>query len=159
MFLSFHCSINGHSGSAELLLESSVCNSLVNIRDAKGRLVQVVIKIQLYMYIGLWQYWIFSYRGEAATNIAVCRVIAQPITAPPPPPSPKVKKNRGRTCANAWSAAPKFLLHIALRCRATAHCSRSQISLITWRDAHSARGFVGRATLTASARARRWTVD
>lgn len=51
MFLSFYCSINGHSGSAELLLESSVCNSLVNIRDAKGRLVQGFIKIQLYMYI------------------------------------------------------------------------------------------------------------
>ncbi|XP_065141494.1 serine/threonine-protein phosphatase 6 regulatory ankyrin repeat subunit C isoform X1 [Paramisgurnus dabryanus] len=37
-FTPLHCAlINGHSGSAELLLESNVCNSLVNIRDAKGR--------------------------------------------------------------------------------------------------------------------------
>ncbi len=54
--------------------------------------------------IGLWRYWIFPYRGDAATNIAVWRLIARP---PPPPPS---KKNwRGRTCASAWSAAPKRL--------------------------------------------------
>ncbi len=63
----------------------------------------------------------------------------------PPTFFSQVKKKRGRTCANAWSAAPKFLLHIAHALQSHAHCSRSQISLITWRDAHSARGFVGRA--------------
>ncbi len=31
--------------------------------------------------IGLWRYWIFPYHGEAATNIAVWRLIARP---PPP---------------------------------------------------------------------------
>ncbi len=52
--------------------------------------------------VGLWRYWIFPYRGDAATNIAVWRLIARP-----PPPS---KKNwRGRTCASAWSAVPKRL--------------------------------------------------
>ncbi len=42
------------------------------------------------------------------------------------------------------------------RCRATAHCSRSQISLITWRDALLPASRV-EPTLTASARARRCT--
>ncbi len=32
--------------------------------------------------LGLWRYWILYYRGEAATNIAVWRLIARP---PPPP--------------------------------------------------------------------------
>ncbi len=52
-------------------------------------------------YIGLWRYWIFPYRGDAATNIAVWRLIARFFQA---------KKNwSGRTCASAWSAAPKRL--------------------------------------------------
>ncbi len=41
-------------------------------------------------------------------------------------------------------APPKRLLHTA-RAAEPAHCSRSQISLITWREALSARGFVARA--------------
>ncbi len=73
--------------------------------------------------LGLWRYWISYHRGEAATNIAVWRLIARP-------PPRFFFFWRGRTCASAWSAAPA-------RCRATAHCSRSQISLITWREAHS----------------------
>ncbi len=75
-------------------------------------------------HLGLWRYWILYYRGEAATNIAVMRLIARH------PPQYNFFWH-GRTCANAWSAAPA-------RCRATAHCSRSQISLITWREALSA---------------------
>lgn len=35
----FHVRINGHSGSAEILLNSSFGSSLVNARDAKGRSV------------------------------------------------------------------------------------------------------------------------
>ncbi len=57
-----------------------------------------------HLQLGLWRYWIFHYRGEAATNIAVWRLIARP----PPPPSKKINW-RGRTCASAWSAAPKRL--------------------------------------------------
>ncbi len=37
--------------------------------------------------LGLWRYWILYYRGEAATNIAVMRLIARPPPPPPPPPS------------------------------------------------------------------------
>ncbi len=37
--------------------------------------------------VGLWRYWIFPYRGDAATNIAVWRLIARP-----PPPPPQLKK-------------------------------------------------------------------
>ncbi len=44
--------------------------------------------------LGLWRYWIFPYRGEAATNIAVWRLIAQP------PPPVKKENGRGRTCAS-----------------------------------------------------------
>ncbi len=43
--------------------------------------------------LGLWRYWIFPYRGEAATNIAVWRLIARP-------PPPKKINWRGRTCAS-----------------------------------------------------------
>ncbi len=95
------------------------------------------------MHLGLWRYWIFPYRGDAATNIAVWRLIAR---TPPPPPPPPIKKLM-------WSHLCKCMVccsKASARCRATAHCSRSQISLITWRDVLS-------ATLTASARARRCT--
>ncbi len=62
-----------------------------------------VSSVTWYFRLGLWRYWIFSYHGEAATNIAVLWL----ITRPPPP----VKINvRGRTCASAWSVAPKRLL-------------------------------------------------
>ncbi len=47
------------------------------------------------MQVGLWRYRIFPYRGEAATNIAVWRLIAR---IPPPPPVKKIW--RGRTCAS-----------------------------------------------------------
>ncbi len=76
--------------------------------------------------LGLWRYWIFPYRGEAATNIAVWRLIA----GHPPPSKKKL----------TWS---HFCKSASARCRATAHCSRSQISLITWRDAILARALGG----------------
>ncbi len=53
--------------------------------------------------------------------------------------SVRVKIWRGRTCASLRlvCAAPKH----SASCRAVAHCSRSQIWLITWREALSARAF------------------
>ncbi len=53
-----------------------------------------------------------------------------------------VKIWRGRTCASAWPrqifCCSKASASYSARCRATAHCSRSQISLIKWREALSA---------------------
>ncbi len=101
------------------------------------------------LLLGLWRYWIFPYRGDAATNIAVWRLIAR---LPPPPPPPPSKKNWcGCTCASAWSAAPKRL-RAAEPQRIVAgvrfHWSCEEMYFQSER-------FVGRATLTASARARR----
>ncbi len=69
--------------------------------ESEEEVIQKVNKVLMWSWwwwaLGLWRYWIFPYRGEAATNIAVCRLIARP----PPPPPPPVKKNwRGHTCAS-----------------------------------------------------------
>ncbi len=82
--------------------------------------------------IGLWRYWIFPYRGDAATNIAVWRLIARP----PPPSKKKLTWSHLCKCMVCCSKA-------SARCRATAHCSRSKISLITWRDVLSERALCG----------------
>ncbi len=69
--------------------------------------------------------------------------------------SVRVKIWSGRTCASAWSVLLQSVCFIQRALPAAAHCSRSQISLITWREALFFS--VGRAwfILAASARARR----
>ncbi len=42
-------------------------------------------RIGTWVQVGLWRYGIFSYRGEAATNIAVWRLIARTPKSLPPP--------------------------------------------------------------------------
>ncbi len=54
----------------------------------KGSANWSVVPPKVCTHVGLWRYWIFYHRGEAATNIAVWRLIARP----PPPPPPQVKK-------------------------------------------------------------------
>ncbi len=53
------------------------------------KFLSLCLRIELLFFkVGLWRYGIFSYRGEAATNIAVWRLIARtPKSLPPPPPS------------------------------------------------------------------------
>ncbi len=77
--------------------------------------------------IGLWRYWIFPYHGEAATNIAVWRLIARP-----PHPS---KKHWLVQVHGLHAAEPQ---HIVAGVRF--HWSREEMHFQRER-------FVGRATL------------
>ncbi len=62
----------------------------------------IYIYIYIYIYtLGLWRYWILYYRGEAATNIAVWRLIA-------------------RFFFLTWSHLCKCMVCCSCACRATA---------------------------------------
>ncbi len=68
--------------------------------------------------------------------------------------SVRVKIWGGHTCASAWSALLQSVCFIQRALPAAAHCSRSQISLITWREALFF-SWVEPGLLAASARVRR----
>ncbi len=99
-------------------------------------------------WLGLWRYWIFFNRGEAATNIAVCRLIARP---------PKKKKTWSHLCkcmvccskvSASYSVRAAEPRHIVAGVRF--HWSREEMHIqreASWVE----------PTLTASAQARRCT--